>query len=102
LRRELRDRRPNLCAGAWTPSSAAPQPTQCFGATQETLTRLALTDGDLVEIGTADGAPVRGRICRAERLAANVVGLETATLTMLELEPGDPLWLRPVTQSSDL
>ena len=55
-----------------------------------------MQEGDLVEIGTAAGAPVRGRLCLADQLAADVIGVEPMTLDMLALKPGDAVWMRPV------
>jgi hypothetical protein len=97
LRAELRSQRPVLSAVAWAPRSEAQSPTQRFGAGRETLTRLAVQDGDLVEIGTAAGAPVRGRLCLAEQLATDAIGVEPMTLDVLALKPGDAVWMRPVT-----
>ena len=96
LRAALLRRRPTLSAVEWASPNGAAQPTQCFGAATATLVRIAVHDGDLVEIGNEAGAPVRGRICVAEQLAADVVGLEAETLAMLALKPGDALWMRPV------
>jgi N-methylhydantoinase B len=100
LREDLRARRPRLSAESWTARSDMVSPTQSFAAATGTLTRLAARDGDLVEIGTASGAPVRGRIYLAENLGPDVVGIEPATLAMLALKPGEALWMRPVAPPS--
>jgi N-methylhydantoinase B len=96
LRATLRNRRPALSAVAWSPRSDAMSPTQRFGAGQSTMELIDARDGDLVEVGTAAGAPVRGRLCLAEQLSADQVGVEATTFSMLALKPGDAVWMRPV------
>lgn len=96
LRAALLRRRPALSAVAWSPRSDMLSPTQCFGVCQATLEMIDARDGDLAEVGTPAGAPVRGRLCLAEQVPADQVGVEATTLAMLALRPGDAVWMRSV------
>jgi N-methylhydantoinase B len=100
LRTELRVTRPRLSIVSWTPRADAPSSTQRIAAGSTTLARIAAKDGDFVEIGTASGAPVRGRVCLVEQLEADTVGVEAATLDMLALKSGDAIWMRSVRPPS--
>lgn len=59
-----------------------------------TAQAFGLGEGDLVEVGTGDGAPIRARVALDTSLPDTALGLEPLSLEMLGASPTAELWLR--------
>ncbi|OGB94106.1 MAG: hypothetical protein A3G35_05445 [candidate division NC10 bacterium RIFCSPLOWO2_12_FULL_66_18] len=94
LRAEMRRQRRSLRARPWSPLPPSADPVQLLGFHPRTAEVLGLGLGDLAEVGTHEGAPIRGRVYLDPSIPEGNLGLEEFSLRILEVEAGTLLWVR--------
>lgn len=99
LRAEMLRRRPWIVARAWSPAGESADAVQMFWVHPQTAEELDLRHGDLVEVGTQEGAPIRGRISPEHGLARGEIGMQAYSLRMLSVDPGATLLIRALPRS---
>jgi len=96
LREVARAHRQTMTAHRWTARGDEGAVVQVFRLHPRTAKALDLTDGCLVEVAAAEGAPIRGRLSLASKLAEGTLAMEPAALCMLGIANGAPLYIEPL------
>jgi N-methylhydantoinase B len=99
LRAEMLSRRPRMVARAWSPAGESADAVQTFWVHPQTAAELDLRNGDLVEVATHEGAPIRGRVSPEHGLAPGEIGMQEFSLRMLSVESGATLMIRALPSS---